>query len=351
MGSRRAVCVLAFLAACGRDADRRPVTPIAEPGARDGGGDPRAAASNTPGEVIEGLWFPATDSIAARVRVLADAALRGRGSTTRDEVAAADKMAAWFRAAGLEPGGADGGWLQPFEVFDDRRSQNVVGFVRGTDPRAGHIVVGAHYDHLGVDENGAIHPGADDNASGAAALIAIAEALTHDGQRPARTIVFVAFGAEEIGLFGSAYYVEHPLRPLSECALMINLDMVGRARFLSAEAYSAAHLLVPPDGIGALTSPEGRDLALLAKAAGALEHRPVVAASDYGPIEALIRPAVEYRGDHKSFADRGVRYLWLSTSMHDDYHLPSDTADKVDPPTIATVGRIVVRVIQTIPLP
>jgi Zn-dependent M28 family amino/carboxypeptidase len=74
-----------------------------------------------------------------------------------------------------------------------------------------------------------------------------------------------------------------------------------------------------------------------------------VAASDYGPLESLIRPQIEYRGDHKSFSDRGVRYLWLSTSMHDDYHLPSDTADKVDPVTIATVGRIVVRVIAELP--
>lgn len=127
---------------------------------------------------------------------------------------------------------------------------------------------------------------------------------------------------------------------------MINLDMVGRARFLSAQPYALAQTVVPPDAIGALTSPGADDVTALARDAAAREGRPLVAASDLGPLEALIRPVVEHRGDHKSFADRGVRYLWLSTSMHDDYHLPTDTTDKVDPVTVATVGRIVVRVIH-----
>jgi Zn-dependent M28 family amino/carboxypeptidase len=220
--------------------------------------------------------------------------------------------------------------------------------VRGTDARAGHVIVGAHYDHLGVI-GGRIHPGADDNASGTAALVAIGAALTRDGQRPARTVIFVAFGSEEDGLYGSRHYAANPRRPLDEVALMINLDMVGRATFLSAKDYALVQAIVPGDAIGALATPGATDLVALVKRIAAREGRPIVAASDYGPLESLIRPQIEYRGDHKSFSDRGVRYLWLSTSMHDDYHLPSDTADKVDPVTIATVGRIVVRVIAELP--
>ncbi len=337
---------IVVVAACGRDADRRPPrAPVERPDARDAAPAPETA---TAGEVRDGLWFPAAEVIGEHVRVLAGPALRGRGSGTADEAAAADKLAAWFRAAGLEAGGDDGGWLQPFDYGLDHKSQNVIGLVRGTRPGAGHVIVGAHYDHLGV-LGGEIHPGADDNASGAAALVAIGRALTHDRQRPARTVVIVAFGAEEDGLHGSAHYAGHPRRPLAEATLMINLDMVGRSRFLSAAAYQLAHAIVADDAIGALTSPGGHDLAALAKTAGEREQRPIVAASDFGPLEAMIRPTIEYRGDHKSFADRGVRYLWLSTSMHDDYHLPSDTADKVDPATIATVGRIVVRVIHALP--
>lgn len=342
------VSLIALAAACARDPDPRPARPAP-------GGDLRArtAAVQVPQPIagVErgGLWFPAEAQIAGHVAALADPALRGRGGGTADEAAAADKLAAWFRAAGLEPGGADGGWKQPFIIGGEVTSQNVIGIVRGRDPRAGHIIVGAHYDHLGVDGEGAIYPGADDNASGAAALVAIASALTRDGQRPARTVVFVAFGAEEIGLLGSNFYAHNPVRPLADATLMINLDMIGRAEFLSARTYALARTLVPANAVGALTSLDGRDLAALAKAAGDLESRPVVAASDFGPLEALIRPTIEYRGDHKSFADHGVRYLWLSTSMHDDYHLPSDTPDKVDPATIAAVGRIVVRVIHTLP--
>lgn len=331
------LCALVAAAGCGREVERRGPRLIAVPADA-----PAPVASS--GTVVDGLWFVDAASIGARVGVLTDPALRGRGGGTGDEAAAADKVAAWFRAAGLEPGG-DGGCLQPFTRPDGARSQNVIGLLPGSDPRAGHVVIGAHYDHLGVVD-GQIHPGADDNASGIAGLVAIAESLAHDGQRPAVTVVVIAFGSEEDGLHGSAHYVAHPLLPLGDARLMINLDMIGRAGFLTGKDYALARALVAPDGIGALTSPGQRDLALAAKAAGAREGRPVVAASDLGPLESLVRPAIEYRGDHASFSAAGVRYLWLSTSMHDDYHLPSDTADKVDPATIAAVGRIVVRLVR-----
>jgi hypothetical protein len=337
-----ALILVAACGACGRDGDRRPPqTPTATSDASV------SRVDVVDGETRDDLWFPTAASIMDHVRVLSDPSLRGRGDGSADEAAAADKVAAWLRAAGAEPAG-DSGWLQPFTFAYDRASQNVVGIVRGTDPHAGHVIVGAHYDHLGVVD-GAIHPGADDNASGTAALVAIAAALTRDGQRPARTVILVAFGSEESGLFGSQYYAEHPRRPLDEAVLMINLDMVGRATFLSGKDYAMVHALVPDNAIGALASPGAMDLTALVKAAGAREGRPIVAASDYGPLESLIRPQIEYRGDHKSFSERGVRYVWLSTSMHDDYHLPTDTSDKVDPETIATVGRIVVRTIAALP--
>ncbi|MCL4228899.1 MAG: M20/M25/M40 family metallo-hydrolase [Myxococcales bacterium] len=347
-GAGAALAVAGLLAAGCKARDERPPPPPV--GARaDAAPDAGAAgtAVDLDREHHEGLWFPSPRTIGAHVAALADPALRGRGGGTADEAAAADRVAAWLAAAGVEPAGDDGGWLQPFTFAGagTRRSQNVVGIVRGSDPRAPHVVVGAHYDHLGVI-GGRVHPGADDNASGTAALVAIGAALARDGQRPRRTVVLVAFGAEEDGLHGSAHYADHPRRPLAEAALMINLDMVGRARFLSAQPYALAQTVVPPDAIGALTSPGADDVTALARDAAAREGRPLVATSDFGPLEALIRPVVEHRGDHKSFADRGVRYLWLSTSMHDDYHLPTDTTDKVDPVTVATVGRIVVRVIH-----
>lgn len=301
------------------------------------------AAAGPPGVPTRVTWFPDVAEIAARVAVLADPALRGRGSGTADEAAAADKVAAWFREAGLEPAGAGGGYLAPFTVRGER-SQNVIGVIRGSDPALGHVVIGAHVDHLGV-RDGVVYPGADDDASGIAGLCAIAEALSHAGQRPRHTIVVVGFGAEEDGLLGSEAYVASPALPLDHAVLMINLDMIGRARFLSGEVYALAHTVVAYDAIGALTSPGAADLVTRARLAARTVGRPLVSPSDFGPIEDLVRPAMETRADQASFAAVGIRYLWLSTSMHDDYHQPTDTADKVDPATIAAVGRIVVEVV------
>ena len=305
-----------------------------------------ATAVTADGTVTDGLWFPSTASIQGQVVALSGPALRGRGDGTADEVAAAELVATWLRDAGAEPAGDDG-FLTRF-AFLTRHSQNVIGIVRGQDPTAGHVVVGAHYDHLGTDGD-AIYYGADDNASGVAGLVAITAALARDGQRPRRTVVVVGFGAEEAGLYGSAAYAADPVLPLTDLVAMINLDMIGRAEFLAAKDYALARMVVPANAIGVISSRGDHALDALAHEAGAREGRPIVAASDYGPIENLIRPLIEQRGDHASFAVHGVPYLWLSTSMHDDYHRPTDTADKVDPATIATVGRIVVRVITGLP--
>ena len=330
-----ALGLIALLAAC-KDAPpparpppltpAPPITPMIEPPGPDGV-----------------AWFPDVAEIRAHVAFLADPALRGRGSGTADEAAAADKVATWFREAGVEPAGLAGGYLAPF-TSGAIRSQNVVGVIPGSDAVAGHVVIGAHYDHLGVIE-GQIHPGADDNASGVAGLCAIAAALAHARQRPRVTVVVVAFGAEETGLLGSAAYVATPALPLDRALLMINLDMIGRAEFLSGQAYALAHALVARDAIGALASPGADDLVRRARAAAAIVGRPLVSASDFGPLERVVRPAIETRGDQASFSAVGVRYLWLSTSMHDDYHRPTDTADKVDPATIAAVGHIAVGVV------
>ncbi|HVV84013.1 MAG TPA: M20/M25/M40 family metallo-hydrolase [Kofleriaceae bacterium] len=309
-----------------------------------------ATAPASPGTAVPGArvtWFPPTAEIGAHVAFLADPALRGRGSGTPDEAAAADKIAAWFREAGLEPAGPGGGYLAPFTA-GDVHSQNVVGVIRGSDPGAGHVIIGAHLDHLGVI-GGAIYPGADDNASGVAGLCAIAAALAHAGQRPRPTVVVVAFGAEEVGLLGSQAYVDAPVLPLDRAIVMINLDMIGRARFLSGELYALAHTIVPDDAIGILTSEGADDLVARARAAARTVHRPLVSADDFGPLERVVRPQIETRGDQASFSAAGVRYLWLSTSMHDDYHRPTDTADKVDPATIAAVGRIVVELVLALP--
>jgi hypothetical protein len=208
---------------------------------------------------------------------------------------------------------------------------NVVGLVPGTDPalRGEAIVIGAHHDHLGrggegslaPDTVGAVHPGADDNASGTAVVMALARAFAAAGGAP-RTLVFVAFGAEEPGLLGSSRYVAKPAIPLDRTVLMVNLDMVGRLR--GGRLY-----------VGGVDT--GRGLRAIvtdaARAAGV---------------------AVELRGDpfapsdHTAFYVAGRPVLLFFTGAHADYHRPSDTADKIDAAGLRAVAAVVARVVAAV---
>jgi hypothetical protein len=219
------------------------------------------------------------------------------------------------------------------EVRHERaETANVVGLVPGRDPLVADecVVVGAHHDHLGLggdaslapDQLGAVHPGADDNASGVAALLAVARAFMAEGP-PRRTVLLVAFAAEELGLLGSAQLVKEPPAacPVERMQLMVNLDMVGRAR--EGKVYVD----------GADTARGLRDVVrALADRAPRLPLQLAFGGDGYGP------------SDHTSFHARGVPVLFLFTGAHADYHRPSDTADKIDAEGLAAVARLAHRI-------
>ncbi len=199
----------------------------------------------------------------------------------------------------------------------DGNSANVVGLLPGSDPKLKdeYIILGAHYDHLGLggseslaqNPEGEIHHGADDNASGTAALMELAHILSADSNRPRRSILFLAFSGEELGLLGSAAYTKNPLVPLASTVAMINMDMVGRLREDS--------LMI--GGVG--TSPAWNSL--LEKLNGPKESarfQMKFSQDGYGP------------SDHQSFYVKDVPVLFFFTGTHDDYHKPSDTADKIN---------------------
>src|SRR4051794_37322600 len=179
------------------------------------------------------------------IKFLTDDRLQGRATGTPGADSAAVYLARRFSEVGLQP--AAGGWFQSFTVGRDAPAvrqtgangvmgRNVIGILPGKDPelRNQTLILGAHYDHLGLggfgsldpDSTGRGHNGADDNASGAATLIEVAARLAT--KPPARTVVFIAFSGEELGLLGSAYYVKQPIYPLSGTLAMVNLDMIGR---------------------------------------------------------------------------------------------------------------------------
>jgi len=196
-------------------------------------------------------------------------------------------------------------------------TQNVIGVMRVPGAEES-LVIGAHYDHLGrggpgsMSEDDSVHHGADDNASGTAALIELARSLAPRTRSLKRNIVFIAFGAEEFGLLGSAHFVKHPTFPLDTAVAMANLDMIGR---LGPNALGVF-------GVG--TSPVWRDFVETANENLGLPL--TLHDTGYGP------------SDHASFFAAGKPVLFFFTGLHSDYHRPTDTADKID---VVGVGRIV----------
>lgn len=191
---------------------------------------------------------------------------------------------------------------------------NVVAFLEGNDPILKHeyIILGAHYDHLGMggpssksDKKNTIHYGADDNASGIATLLEIAEKVAANKKRLKRSVIFIAFGAEEQGLLGSQYFVDNPLVPLSQIKLMINMDMIGRLN-------EANHVYMN----GAGTFPGGVEF--MQQLGDSLRLTPIVHAGSVGG------------SDHVSFFKKDISVLGIHTGAHPQYHRPEDTVDLIN---------------------
>lgn len=289
-----------------------------------------ACDATSPPESVDPIT---ADAIMAHVAYLADDSLYGRPAGWEDELTAAEYVRDRFAAVGLSPGVAD--YLQLFWIGeqppplvtdpddDPARperfwSQNVIGVLPGAGSLADEwIVVGAHYDHLGwyVAPEGTleIYNGADDNASGTAVVIELARYLSQlygaeeiDG--PRRSIVFQAYGAEEIGLVGSNYYCENPIVPLAQVAAMVNFDMVGRLRdrFLTVGGTNSATWWT-----NRLDAANTDELTLYS-------DNKYVGRTDYYCFYQAGRPAIHF-----------------FTGMHPEYHTPLD-----DPPLLNTEGLV-----------
>jgi aminopeptidase YwaD len=214
---------------------------------------------------------------------------------------------------------------------DRGATANVVGILPGTDAAlaAEAVVVGAHYDHLGrgspfslAPERGdAIHPGADDNASGTAALLGLADAFTRAGGTR-RSLVLIAFSGEELGLLGSTHYVGQPAVPLDRTVAMVNLDSVGRLR------DGRLHVMGVDTGQGLR--------ALVEQAGQGLPATLALRGDGVGP------------SDHTAFLNRERPVVFFFTGPHGDYHRPSDTWDKIDADGLRTVTTMAYRVVRAL---
>ncbi len=217
---------------------------------------------------------------------------------------------------------------------------NVVGHIPGSDPvlKDEFIILGAHHDHMGVDKEGRIFWGADDNASGTTALLELSEAFRRNPVKPGRSILLAAWGAEEIGLLGSRNYVRRPPVPLQQTVAMFQMDMIGR------NAQHAANLVGDLPGqrerdnrnslniFGASVAPMLRDFIEHSNARTGLDLR--------FPSESKSMDLMR-RSDHWPFLKRGIPALFLFTGFHPDYHRASDTADKINFSKLESILKLV----------
>jgi len=263
-----------------------------------------------------------TKKIETHIAYLASDKLKGRGTASPGELEAAHYIAAQFKKAGLQP--FKGSYLRPFSFrknpnphdtsltgIKERNSQNVVGYLDNHAPYT--IVIGAHYDHLGeghdynsLDANpeGKIHNGADDNASGTAGVIELAEYFSHNKKTEPFNFLFICFSGEELGLLGSKKWCDNPDIDLAKVNYMLNMDMIGRLN------DSTSKLIIYGVGTSAVFVP----------LIDSMRTRFSIKKDSSG-----VGPS-----DQTSFYLKDVPVLHFFTGQHSDYHKPSDDADKIN---------------------
>ena len=297
-----------------------------------------AAAAPLPAQTATS---PRAQRVAGDVRYLASDALAGRKTGEAGNDSAAQFIARQLRALGLRPAGDSGTFFQRWTAgssaatrqagIEGKAARNVVAVLPGAGRLAGQaVVLGAHFDHLGMGGMGSLNPdsvlvhnGADDNASGTAALLEAGRVMSagrRPGPRDMRSVVFVFFSGEEQGTLGSTWYTNHPAAPMDSTIAMVNFDMVGRLR--------EGKLLA----LGARSATEWQALIDSVNQAARLDVR--ASGDGWGP------------SDHAPFFAQHRPVLHLFTDLHEDYHRPSDDAPAINADGIVQVADFAVQLAQ-----
>lgn len=279
--------------------------------------------------------------VSTHIDVLASDDMKGREAGTAEEAKAANYIADHFRAYGLDPAGEDDTYFQEFTVnmsvlenphasdsdssADKRMAKNVAALLQGTGDSEEVIIIGAHYDHLGMGEFGSlssssepkIHNGADDNASGTSGLLELAEYFAQN--RPETDLLFLAFSGEEMGLLGSQHYVENPTVDLENALAMINMDMIGR--------MSDKRLMI----FGVATTDSWET---------------ILTDANIDSLDLDLVPDGTGASDHTSFYYKDIPVLHYFTDTHADYHRPSDDPEWINAEGQAFLLQHVARAIE-----
>lgn len=203
-------------------------------------------------------------------------------------------------------------------------SSNVLGMIEGTTKKDEYLFITAHYDHLGKRGDSVIYYGADDDGSGTVSVLEIAQAFMaakKAGKGPARTIVFMTVSGEEKGLWGSAYYGDHPVFPLDKTTADLNIDMVGRIDPKRKQGDSTNYVYVVGD------DKLSTDLRPISES---INKKYTKLELDYKYNDPKDQERIYYRSDHFNFARKGVPIIFYFNGTHNDYHRPTDTPDKIN---------------------
>ncbi len=251
------------------------------------------------------------DDLRAHIEFFCSEELEGRERGHQGAIRAGQYVEAHFKQLGLKPIGDDGLYRLPFTA-GDLTCYNVVAVLEGTDPELAdeYLLIGGHHDHAGLGGQGVgamgfageIHNGADDNASGASGVLELAEYfVAHPTTRP---IIFATFSAEEAGLLGSKALAKGDELPIANIRAMLNLDMIGRSvkRYLFIGGMGTAREF----------------------------HKRLDGILEDSPFKIEISDQGEAPSDNTSFYEVGIPSLFFFTNVHDDYHLPTDDADKIE---------------------
>jgi len=222
-----------------------------------------------------------------------------------------------------------------FQNKSETASPNVVGYFPGSDPNLQdeYLIIGAHYDHEGIAPDGSYFPGADDNASGVAGLLELAEAFALGKKPPKRSILFLAFAAEEKGTLGSLYYSQNPLLLLEKAAAMFNMDEIGRNGASSYRGFSDREL-----------AEQGKNrLMIFYSAQTPLLEEWNRTANKNLRLDLEFFPETKFFGssDQVNFHQQNIPSVFYFTGFHPDYTSPSDTPDKINYPKMEKIVKLI----------
>ena len=264
--------------------------------------------------------------------------MEGRMTGENGNNMAAEYLRNFYIDAGVESPIEEKNYYQPIPASyfnggsNGNPSQNVVAFIKGSEKPDELIILSAHYDHVGI-ENGEIYNGADDDGSGTVSLIEIAKAFQkakNQGNGPKRSILFLHVTGEEIGLYGSRYYTENPLFPLSNTLVNLNVDMIGRIGS-EKEGNDNYVYLIGSDKL----SQELHDVS------EAVNKRYTNLELDYTYNDDNDPNRFYYRSDHYNFAKNNIPVIFYFNGTHADYHKHTDTPEKIEYELLAKRSRLI----------